>query len=332
MHDDPLDTWRHGHSFGQEIPRSGEWRTIVVIGLTSVMMVVEILAGWWFGSMALLADGLHMASHAAALSVTAVAYVYTRRHAHDPRFSFGTGKVNALGGFTSAVLLLMFALVMVWESVVRMLHPIRIAFNQAIGVAAVGLVVNGVSAIILHHKGTDDGDAEGSATGGSASADEHDHNLRAAYFHVLADALTSILAIAALLAGKWGGWIWLDPAMGVVGAVLVSRWSWGLLGATSSILLDRQGPEELRERIRRRIEEMQQARVTDLHLWSIGPGIWALEMVVVAADPQSPDYYKSLLPAGMGIVHATVEVHAYGKEPACQVPRGKHGEQPESNN
>ncbi len=326
MMQDALDAWHHGHSFGQEIPRPGEWRTIVVIVLTSTMMVVEVVGGWWFGSMALLADGLHMASHAAALSISAFAYIYTRRHAHDRRYSFGTGKVNALGGHTSAVLLLVFAALMVWESLMRMLNPVPIAFDQAVVVAVVGLVVNGVSALILRHESAegDENLYEDRAAHLPVETEQptgHDHNLRAAYLHVVADAMTSVLAIVALLAGKWLGWTWLDSTMGIVGALLVGRWSLGLLGTTTAVLLDRQGPKSLEELVRRSIEGTEQARVTDLHLWSIGPGIWAVELVVVATQPQAPDYYKSLLPRELGLVHATVEVHRYeqgnGTSTAC---------------
>jgi cation diffusion facilitator family transporter len=296
----------HDHTIGQDARRPGERKTIVVIALTAVMMVVEIVAGLLFGSMALLADGLHMGSHAAALTVTAVAYVYARRHAGDPRYSFGTGKVNALGGFTSAVLLALFAFLMVSESVQRFLHPVRILFDQAILVAVVGLVVNGVSALILagqphHHPGHEH---EGGHEHG-----HDDHNLRAAYLHVLADALTSLLAIFALLAGKHLGLGWMDPLMGIVGAALVARWSWGLLGQTARVLLDRQASEEIRERVRRSVEDGGSDRVTDLHVWEIGPGIFAAEISVASTAPRPPDDYKERLPADAGIVHATVEVH-----------------------
>jgi len=218
----------HDHSFGQDVRRPGESRTLIVIGITAAMMVVEIAAGIAFGSMALLADGLHMGSHAAALTVTAVAYVYARRHAGDPRYSFGTGKVNALGGFSSAVLLAMFALLMVWESVHRFLNPVEIHFDRAILVAVIGLVVNGASALVLgtghgHGHGDHHADDHDHARdhGPHGHSHGHDHNLRAAYFHVLADALTSVLAIVALLAGKHLGLTWMDPAMGIVGAGLV---------------------------------------------------------------------------------------------------------------
>jgi cation diffusion facilitator family transporter len=304
----------HDHSFGQDVRRPGESRTLIVIGITAAMMVVEVAAGIAFGSMALLADGLHMGSHAAALTVTAVAYVYARRHANDPRYSFGTGKVNALGGFSSAVLLAMFSLLMIWESGDRFLNPVEIRFDRAILVAVIGLVVNGASALVLggghghaHHHGHDHDDGHDHGDGHDHS-DDHDHNLRAAYLHVLADALTSVLAIVALLAGKHLGLNWMDPAMGIVGAGLVARWSWGLLRDTTRVLLDRQALPEIRERIRAAIEEDGGGRVTDLHLWCIGPGIYAVSLSVVTPDPRPPGHYKERLPRGAGLVHATVEV------------------------
>jgi cation diffusion facilitator family transporter len=212
----------HSHSFGQEHKRPGESRTVIVIVVTAVMMVVEIAAGMLFGSMALLADGLHMASHAAALSISVFAYIYARRHAHDERFSFGTGKVNALGGFSGAVLLAVFAVMMAIESAVRLINPVAIAFNQAIFVAIVGLVINGLSMVILGHTNNPHAGHDH-----ASDRDHHhnDHNLRSAYLHVLADALTSFLAIFALLAAKYVGLIWMDPLMGIVGAIMVSRWS-----------------------------------------------------------------------------------------------------------
>lgn len=295
--------WRHDHSFGQDAVREGERRTLIVIAITAVMMVVEIGAGLVYGSMALLADGLHMASHTAALGISAFAYAYARRHARNAEFSFGTGKVNALGGFTGAVLLAVFALAMAWESLGRFLTPVDIAFDQAILVAVLGLAVNGVSALVL--RGADHGH------------DHHDHdhdhshdqNLRAAYLHVIADAATSVLAIFALLCGKYLGAAWLDPAMGLVGAALITRWSLGLLSTTSAVLLDRQGPRDLRERIRAGIEADGESDVADLHLWCIGPGLYALVLTVVAREPATADEYRARLPPGCGLAHVSIEVH-----------------------
>ena len=302
MHNHDLSPWQHDHTFGQDRARPGERRTFLVIGLTAVTMVVEIGAGLLFGSMALLADGLHMASHAAALAVSAAAYVYARRHAADERYSFGTGKVNALGGYTGAVLLAVFALIMAGESVDRLLHPVAILFDQAILVAVLGLLVNAVSVVILGGHGH--------------TSEEHnhhhhghaDHNLRAAYLHVVADALTSVLAIGALLTGKYLGWAWMDPVMGVVGAVLVARWSWGLMRDTSRVLLDRQAPQLVRDAVVEAVERSTEGdRVVDLHLWSIGPAVFAGALSVVSDRPRAPDHYKRHLPPE--VVHATVEVH-----------------------
>jgi cation diffusion facilitator family transporter len=310
MHSEHLHLWQHSHTFGQDMKRPGELRTLVVIALTATMMAVETAAGIAFGSMALLADGLHMASHAAALSINAFAYIYARRQAHNADFSFGTGKVNALGGFSGAVLLALFALLMVWESVHRLVEPVAIAFNQAILVAVLGLVVNGLSVFILgvdeHHHDTEDA---AHADGHHDHAHHHDHNLRSAYLHVLADALTSVLAIVALLAAKYFGLTWMDPAMGIVGAVLVARWSLGLLRTTSGILLDKQGPESIRQRIKDSIEQDADSKVADLHLWSIGPNIYSAVIAVVAHAPASPNQYKERIPANLGLAHITIETH-----------------------
>jgi cation diffusion facilitator family transporter len=318
MQKNSLARWQHDHSFGQDQRRAGERKTQLVIVITATMMVVEIAAGIVFGSMALLADGLHMASHAVALGINAYAYAYARRHAHDASFSFGTGKVNTLGGFTGAVLLAGFALLMASESVQRLVVPVAIAFDQAIWVAVVGLVVNGVSMLILgghghshshdQHDQHHDHDDHGRERGG-----EHDHNLISAYLHVLADALTSLLAIGALLAAKYFGLTWMDPLMGLVGAVLVARWSLGLLKATSAVLLDRSAAPAVCAEIRERIEAVDGNRVADLHVWCIGLNLYALVLTVVAPLPRSPAHYKALLPDDLGIVHATVEVHASDK-------------------
>jgi len=323
-HDHNTDPWRHDHSFGQERVRDGERRTIAVIVITAAMMVIEIAAGVAFGSMALLADGLHMASHTAAIGIAAFAYVYARRHAFDPRFSFGTGKVNALAGFGGGVLLVVFALFMAGESVVRFVDPVPIAFNQAIAVAVAGLIVNAVSAVILGRAGDHGHDHEHHGHAHDHHDHDHDHghhhdhNLRAAYLHVLADALTSVLAIVALIAGKYWGLTWLDPTMGIVGAVLVAKWSIGLLKNTASVLLDHQATESIRERITTAIESAEPASVTDLHVWSIGPNLHAAVIVVVSDTPQAPDDYRSLLPDGLGLTHVTIEVHQCPEAPAVK--------------
>ena len=301
MHTNDSSRWQHDHIFAQDRVRDGEKRTLVVVLITALMMVIEIAAGLAYGSMALLADGLHMASHAAALGIAFVAYVVARRLAADERFSFGTGKLNSLAGFASAVLLLGFSLIMVTESTSRFINPVAISYDQALIVAVVGLVVNALSAWILaatpHHHDHHSHDHH------------HDHNLRAAYLHVIADALTSVLAIVALLAAKYYAVNWLDPFMGLVGAALVARWSYGLIRESAKVLLDRQASSTLVDAVRNSIEHDSSDRVTDLHCWSIGHGIYAADLAVVSDEPQSADHYRSLISSDLGIVHATIEVH-----------------------
>ena len=301
MKEEILDNKRHTHTFGQDLKRPGEFRTFIVIAITASMMVVEIAAGIAFGSMALLADGLHMGSHAVALGISAFAYVYARRHAHNKRYSFGTGKVNTLGGYTGAILLAVFAAMMAFESVVRLINPVEIAFNQAIFVAVLGLIVNGASVFILdaghghdhhHHH-------------------HHDHNLKSAYLHVLADALTSLLAIFALVIGMYIGAVWMDPIMGIVGAILVARWSISLLKTTSAILLDEQASENTRNNIQEIIEADANNRIVDLHLWIVGPGVFSAIVSIVSTDPQQPDHYKLLIEEHITLHHLSVEVHTY---------------------
>ena len=305
MHRDSIRKWQHAHIFGQDIIRAGEKRTLIVILITAAMMVIEIISGVLFGSMALLADGLHMASHTAALGISAFAYYYARRHSNDVSFSFGTGKVNTLAGFSSAILLVIFALMMTWESVYRFMNPVEIIFNQAILVAILGLIVNAVSYFILSgsHR-SEHSDAN------IVHIHKHtDHNLRAASLHVLADALTSIFAIIALLTAKYMGLIWMDPLMGIVGAILVARWSIGLLRDTSGILLDKQASVELQDLIRNSIECFDGDKVVDLHVWAIGPNIYNAIVSIVTDVPKQPDHYKKLLLNDKGLAHTTIEIH-----------------------
>ncbi len=306
MHTQQLSRWTHDHVFGQDKKRAGEMRTLLIVALTAVMMVIEISTGLIYRSMALLADGLHMASHTTALGIAVLAYVISRRLASDRRFAFGVGKINSLAGFASAVMLLGFALIMVIESTDRLINPLVIAFDQALIVAVIGLVVNGVSAWILISTPHDHGHSHDHD---HHEHHGHDHNLRAAYLHVLADAATSMLAIVALLAGKFMGAFWLDPVMGLVGAVLVTRWSYGLIRDTSRVLLDNQAEESKAVALRKSIEEHSTDRVTDLHIWNIGHNIFAAEIALVGDNPKTPDHYKSLIPSGLKIVHTTVEIH-----------------------
>ncbi len=300
MHLTDAGPWEHSHTFGTDAHTHGERRTRWVVALTLLMMTVEIAAGISFGSMALLADGWHMGTHAAALGIAVFAYAYARRHAADPRYTFGTGKVGALAGFGSAVGLAAVALFVFAESLDRLRAPVTIRFDEAIAVAGVGLAVNLASAFLLrgdHHHG--DG----------THVHHHDHNLRGAYLHVMADALTSVLAIIALVTGRQLGWTWMDPMMGVVGALVISRWSYGLLRDTSAVLLDAEVPPERRAQIRQAIESDADTRVVDLHVWRVGPSHLAAVISVVSHEPQEPEHYKALVTEFTDLSHVTVEVH-----------------------
>jgi cation diffusion facilitator family transporter len=312
MHADDLAPWRHTHTFGTDRPARGERRTRWVVAVTVTMMLVEIVTGMTFGSMALLADGWHMGTHAAALSVAVFAYVYARRHAADPRYSFGTGKVGALGGFASAVGLAVVALLVLGESVTRLAAPVTIRFDEAIGVAAVGLAVNLVCAWLLRDRDHGHDHGPGPSHGHGHDHDDpgghRDHNLRAAYLHVLADALTSVFAIVALVTGKVLGWTWMDPVMGIVGAAVIARWSAALLRDTSAVLLDAEVAQAWREAIRGAIER-DDDRVVDLHVWRVGPRHLAAIVSVVGRSPRPPSVYKQRLSGFSDLAHVTVEVH-----------------------
>ncbi|WP_375199142.1 CDF family Co(II)/Ni(II) efflux transporter DmeF [Cupriavidus metallidurans] len=304
MHTESIEQLRHPHVFLGADHARNERRTWIVIALTATMMVGEIIAGLAFGSMALLADGFHMATHAGALSIAALSYYYARRHARDERFSFGTGKLGELAGYTSAVILAVIALLIAFESVMRLTSPVTIRFDQAIAVAGLGLLVNLVSAWVLH----DSGHSHDHADHGHSHAHGHeDHNLRSAYFHVLTDALTSVLAIVALLSGRFYGWWWMDPLMGIVGGIVISHWSWGLLRGAGAVLLDTTPDRNLSEQIRRELEEGSD-RVTDLHLWRVGPGHLSVIASLVSDEPRDPDYYKSKLSGWPQLSHITIEV------------------------
>ena len=308
MHINYLQRWQHGHRFNTNDSHA-ERNTRKVILLTLSMMVIEISAGYIFGSMALLADGWHMGTHAAALGITAFAYYFARKNAENPNYSFGTGKVGVLGGFGSAVVLAVIALLMGVESVQRLFSPVTIRFNEAIAVAVIGLAVNLISAYLLrgrHHHAHDHG---------AGHDHHHDHNLRAAYLHVVADALTSVLAIVALITGKAFGWIWMDPVMGIVGALIISRWSYGLLVDTSKVLLDRDVHEDAVKEIQKIVESDSDNRVTDLHVWRVGDHHLSVIISIVTHYPKPPEHYKKLLAGYHEIAHLTVEVNPCEGEP-----------------
>jgi cation diffusion facilitator family transporter len=307
MHSHSVDAWEHQHVFLGEKHDRHERRTWSVVALTGVMMVAEIVAGSIFGSMALVADGWHMFTHAAALTISALAYRFASSHANDPRFSFGTGKFGELAAFTSAIVLALVALLIAYESATRLLSPVAIHFTEASVVAFIGLAVNLASAWLLfdeehhHHHEDDDHHAHDHHHG-------HDTNIRAAYMHVLADMLTSVLAIVALLAGRFLGWVWLDPVMGVLGALLIARWSWGLLRSAGAVLLDVVPNPRLAAALRERLE-IGGDKVSDLHLWRLGPGHMGLTLSIVSHHPQPPAAYKERLAGIEGLSHVTVEVH-----------------------
>lgn len=280
-----------------------ERNTRWVILLTLATMVVEIVAGFAFGSMALLADGWHMASHAGALGITAAAYALARRHAENPRFAFGTGKLGTLGGYTSAVVLMVVALLMALESVDRLMNPVEISFNSAILVACLGLAVNLASAYLLGHHGHEHGHDH-----------EHDKdlNIRAAYMHVLADALTSLTAIFALTTGKFFGWVWMDPLMGVAGSLVIGKWSYGLIKDTGEVLLDHTGGQGVRRAVRAAIEGPGDCEIKDLHVWRIGPGYFAAVVSLAAADPKTPEEYKKRTEGLRDLAHVTIEINEHG--------------------
>lgn len=302
MHLHSIDQWTHDHVFLGHQHARNERRTWFVVVLTAVMMVGEIAAGSLFGSMALLADGWHMATHAAALGIAAVAYLFARQHARNSRFAFGTGKFGDLAAFSSAIILAMIALQIAYESAVRLVHPVPIAYGEAISVAVLGLGVNLISAWLLrdphdHHHGN----------GHSHGHHQHDNNLRAAYIHVLADAATSVLAILALVVAMVSQWIWADPAVGIIGSFVIASWAYGLIRDSGAVLLDVSVDKNLEAVIRDRLETRGD-RVTDLHLWQVGPGHRAAVISVVSDRPLPPATYKHRLEDLRGLSHVTVEV------------------------
>ncbi len=341
MHTENFSDWLHDHVFDSS-SHAAEKSTRIVMWITFAMMLVEISTGWWYNSMALLADGWHMSSHAVAIGLSAFAYSAARRYARDPRFAFGTWKIEILGGFASAVFLLGVAALMVIGSVERILDPQPIHYKEAVVVAIIGLVVNIVCAMILgrvhHDHGHDHGHGH-SHHGHHGHHDHHDHapqtvaphdhhaaqgqqreaahhhdlNLKSAYIHVIADAATSVLAIVALIGGWIWGWSWLDPLMGIIGGVLVAVWAKGLIAETGKILLDREMDHPVVEELREAVEatsESAHTKVTDLHVWRVGKKVYACALTVVTHDPQlTPTMIRQAIEVHEEIVHATIEIH-----------------------
>jgi len=311
MHSHSLDQWTHDHVFLGPKHDRNERRTWFVVALTAVMMVGEIVAGSLFGSMALLADGWHMATHAAALGIAAAAYLFARQHARNSRFAFGTGKFGDLAAFSSAIILSLIAVQIFYESVIRLVHPVAIAYGEAIAVAALGLGVNLVSAWLLRDSHDHDHHGHGHSHGGSHGSSpghrHHDNNLRAAYIHVLADAATSVLAIAALVIAMYSQWVWADPAVGIIGSLVIASWAFGLIRDSGAVLLDVSVDKNLEAVIRDRLETRGD-RVIDLHLWQVGPGHRAAVIAVLSDDPLPSATYKRRLGGLRGLSHVTIEV------------------------
>ncbi len=328
MHTDDLSRWIHAHVFDQSNPLA-ERSTRLVMWITAAMMVVEIAAGWWYNSMALLADGWHMSSHAVAIGLSAFAYSAARRYAQDARFAFGTWKIEILGGFASANFLLGVAALMVFGSAERIWSPQPIQYKEAIAIALLGLLVNIVCALILG-KAHDHEHSHGHHHHGDAHAHGHeahqDLNLKSAYIHVIADAATSVLAIAALIGGWLFGWAWLDPLMGLVGAVLVAVWAKGLIAQTGKVLLDREMDHPVVEEIREVVEasgaDHTLTRVTDLHVWRVGKNVYSCALSLVTQDDRlTPTRVRECLAVHEEIVHATIEIHRYpGVQSAAAKP------------
>ena len=329
MHSHSIEDFRHSHVFLGDAHDRNERKTWAVIAICAAMMVAEILGGWWFGSVALIADGLHMSTHAGALLIAALAYSCSRRYAHDARLAFGTGKLGDLGAFTSAIALAMIAMLIGYESIERFIFPVQIAFNQAIPIAVVGLGVNILSAYLLHddHErhhghahahyqahdhahghGRDHAHGDHHDRAHDAAAAVHaDHNLRAAFVHVMADASVSVLVIVGLVLGRQFGWLFMDPLMGLIATVVILSWSWTLIRSAGAILIDACPDPGLARRIAAHIEQKGD-RVSDLHLWRVGPGHLAAVISVVSDEPCSPGQYKKRLAGLPGLSHITVEV------------------------
>ncbi len=324
--DTPLDQTEHTHVFLGAGHARNEAKTWAVIALCGTMMVVEIVGGSLFGSLALVADGLHMSTHAGALLLAALAYSYARRHAEDSRFAFGTGKLGDLAGFTSAIVLAMIALLIGYEAVTRFIDPVEIHFREAIPIAVVGLAVNIASAWLLsggedhhhghgHHRAHDRDDHEDHDHDDHHDHDPHlpaaahrDNNLRAAFVHVLADAAVSVLVIVGLLAARFFGWMWMDPLAGSIGAVVIASWAYGLIKVTGAVLLDMTPDRRMRQTLCDALE-VDGDRLVDLHLWRVGPGHLAAIVSVVTDRGRSVDFYRERLARFGALSHLTIEVN-----------------------
>jgi cation diffusion facilitator family transporter len=314
-----MSTASHSHVFLGEGHDKNERRTWAVIALCAVMMVAEVVGGLLFGSIALVADGLHMSTHASALLLAALAYRYARRHADDPRFSFGTGKLGDLAGFSSAIVLVMIAILIGYEAISRLIAPVPISFNEAIPIAVLGLIVNVASALLLSGGGHDHSHSHDHGhshehvddrTHEHAHGTAHrDNNMRAAIIHVLADAVVSVLVIAGLLLGRAFGWLFMDPVAGILGAAVIASWSYGLIRDTGAILLDMNPDRGMAEKVRATIER-DGDRIEDLHLWRLGPGHLGAILSVSTAKPRGPDYYRRLLDRFQSLSHVTVEIES----------------------
>lgn len=274
--------------------------------LTALVMIAEILGGHWLGSMALLADGFHMSTHVGALGISLFAYAFARRHSHDPRYSFGTGKVGDLAGFTSALILLLIAFYVIIESAERLMNPVHIFYGEAVSIAVIGLVVNGVSAAIMHSRDHHH-EHESEHDDHVHHHHKHDSNFRSAYLHILADAVTSLLAIGALLCGWIFGWQWMDPIVGIIGAIVIISWAISLIRDTSAVLLDRVPHSETADKVRNIIKS-QKVEITDFHLWRIGPGAYAAILAITSAESLTASTVRNWLKP-LGIVHTTIEIN-----------------------
>ena len=329
MHSHSIDDFRHGHVFLGEAHERNERKTWAVIAICAAMMAAEIVGGLWFGSVALIADGLHMSTHAGALLIAALAYTLSRHYAQDARLAFGTGKLGDLAAFTSAIALAMIALLIGYESIERLIAPVPIAFDEAIVIAGAGLGVNLLSAFLLrgehdhHHHGHAHGHQHGHAHdhdhdhAHGAAAIHADYNLRAAFVHVMADAAVSVLVIIGLVLGRQFGWLFMDPLMGLMATVVTLSWSWTLVRSSGAILIDLCPDAALARKIAVRIEQRGD-RVTDLHLWRLGPGHLAAIVSVVSEDPRAPSQYKKRLAGLPGLSHVTIEVERCpGTHPAA---------------